>query len=65
MATTRQDIRSTVAASLRRRHARERRFRLFGLAAVLVGILFLLLLFITVLSQGVGAFRQTELMLPM
>ncbi|MEO1594148.1 MAG: phosphate ABC transporter permease PstA [Pseudomonadota bacterium] len=65
MATTRQDIRNTVAASLRRRHARERRFRLFGLAAVLVGILFLLLLFMTVLSQGVGAFRQTELMLPM
>ncbi|MEO0631600.1 MAG: DUF3333 domain-containing protein, partial [Planctomycetota bacterium] len=65
MATTREDIRNTVAASLRRRHARERRFRLFGLAAVLVGILFLLLLFMTVLSQGVGAFRQTELMLPM
>ncbi|MEM6809614.1 MAG: DUF3333 domain-containing protein, partial [Pseudomonadota bacterium] len=65
MAWVLEDARSAVAASLRRRHARERRFRLLGLAAVLVGMLFLLLLFVTVLSQGIGAFRQTELMLPM
>ncbi|MEM9322245.1 MAG: phosphate ABC transporter permease PstA [Pseudomonadota bacterium] len=65
MAWVLEDARSAVAVSLRRRHARERRFRLLGLAAVLVGMLFLLLLFVTVLSQGIGAFRQTELMLPM
>ncbi|MEO0345020.1 MAG: phosphate ABC transporter permease PstA [Pseudomonadota bacterium] len=65
MASAPEDVRRIIAAGLRRRHARERRFRMFGLAAVLVGMLSLLVLFVTVVSQGVGAFRQTELMLPM
>lgn len=65
MATSQSDIRRKVEASVRRRYARERRFRLFGILAVCVGLVFLLLLFASVLARGVSAFRQTELMLPM
>ena len=65
MAQRRARIRSAVEASLRRRYARERRFRLFGLAAVLAGLAVLLMLFVNIVGDGVSAFRQTELMLPM
>ena len=65
MARSQSDIRNIVEAGVRRRYAKERRFRLFGLLAVLVGLVFLLLLFVNILSHGVSAFRQTELMLPM
>jgi len=46
---------------LRRRNAAERRFRAFGLAAIVVSILALLFLLSSVLSNGLGAFRQTFL----
>ena len=65
LAARRARRREAVAASLRRRYARERRFRAFGLAAVLAGLAFLLALFVNVFVDGVSAFRQTELRLPM
>ncbi len=42
-----------------RRHAAERRFRLLGLAAVIFGILALVGLLGSILSNGVSSFRQT------
>jgi phosphate transport system permease protein len=43
-----------------RRYARERRFHLFGLAAVVVSAAFLAFLLVTMLSTGVGGFQRAE-----
>lgn len=48
-----------VNASLARRHAAERRFRFYGLAAITVGLLFLLFLFVSIVAKASGAFTQT------
>jgi len=50
-------------ARLKRRYAADRRFRLLGLAAVLFGLVALLVLLATILGNGFTAFRQTELRL--
>ena len=52
-----------VARSLRRRYWAERRFRAYGLAAVLLGIGFVVFLFATIVGQGVSVFRQTYVQL--
>lgn len=52
-----------VQAGLRRRYAAERRFRLYGLAAVLVGLLFLAALLVSIVSKGSPAFQQTQIRL--
>lgn len=49
--------------SLARRYAAERRFRLYGFAAVAVGLLFLSALLISIVSRGLPAFQQTEIQL--
>lgn len=49
---------------IRRRYAAERRFRLYGVAAITFGLVFLFLLLWSVLSKGYTAFQQTELTLP-
>lgn len=54
-------IQARVAKSLRKRHARERRFRLFGLAAVLAGLAFVALLFVSILARGLPAFWQATI----
>jgi phosphate transport system permease protein len=53
-----------VARSLRRRYRAERRFRLYGIAAVTAGMAFLVYLFAVVFGNGIGAFRQTQILLP-
>ncbi|MBI6628292.1 phosphate ABC transporter permease PstA [Pontibaca salina] len=47
-----------------RRSAAEARFRAYGLGAVLIGILALAMLLTSVLSSGLGAFRQAYLHVP-
>jgi len=47
-----------VNATLARRHAAERRFRLYGLAAIITGLAFLALLFVSTVAKGYGAFQQ-------
>ncbi|WP_341643270.1 DUF3333 domain-containing protein [Thauera sp. SDU_THAU2] len=49
---------------LRRRYAAERRFRLYGMAAVGFGLLFLFLLLTSVISKGYTAFQQTMITIP-
>jgi phosphate transport system permease protein len=44
---------------LARRYRAERRFRLYGLAAILTGLLCLAILFISIVGNGYKAFRQT------
>ncbi len=48
-----------VEKSLRRRYRAEQRFRAYGLAAVLSGIIFVVFLFGTILMQGVSVFQQS------
>ncbi len=53
-----------VRSSLKKRYARERRFRFMGAAAVTLGVLFVVILFGDILSKGYTAFQQTEVRLP-
>jgi phosphate transport system permease protein len=48
-----------VAARLRRRHAAERRFQLYGIVAIGLALAFLVLLFVTIFSKGYSAIWQT------
>jgi len=48
---------------LRRRHAAERRFRLYGLAAILAALAMLVLLLATIVGRGFTAFVVTEIAL--
>jgi phosphate transport system permease protein len=54
-----QEIAAVVRRGLARRYARERRFRYYGLGAVVLGLAFLALLFGTILGKGYTAFQQT------
>lgn len=54
----RQRRQSLIEASLRRRHARERRFRRLGLGAVILGMGMVAVLFASILMRGVPAFWQ-------
>ncbi|AHF03129.1 phosphate ABC transporter permease [Marichromatium purpuratum 984] len=53
-----------VNASLKRRRAKERRFRRLGAAAVALGLLFVALLFTDIIAKGHTAFQQTYIKLP-
>ncbi len=59
-----QVVYATVQASLKRRYARERRFRTLGLSAIILGLSFVLLLFADIISKGYSAFVQTHITLP-
>jgi phosphate transport system permease protein len=50
-----------VNASLERRYAKERRFRRLGLGAVILGLLFVSVLFLDIVSKGYTAFVQTHI----
>jgi phosphate transport system permease protein len=49
---------------LKRRYAAERRFRLYGLAAISVGILFLAVMLVSIVGKGYTSFLQTSILLP-
>ncbi|MBW7057406.1 phosphate ABC transporter permease PstA [Paracoccus bogoriensis] len=48
----------------RRRNAAEKRFRAYGLTAILIAVLALAFLVTTIIRDGSGAFRQTYLSIP-
>ncbi len=48
-----------VNASLAKRYGRERRFRLYGIAAIVASLIFLMILFGSIISRGYTAFQQT------
>jgi len=52
-----------VNATLNKRYRRERRFRRFCLGAVLLGLLFVGLMFLDIISNGYSAFQQTRILL--
>ena len=49
---------------LRRRYAAERRFRIAGLAAIMVSVGFLAFLLVTMLGSGLRGFQRTDIALP-
>ncbi|MEZ5874379.1 MAG: phosphate ABC transporter permease PstA [Hyphomicrobiales bacterium] len=51
---------SAAAARLRKRHAAEKRFRMYGVFALLFGFAFLVVLFSSIISKGWTAFLQTS-----
>jgi phosphate transport system permease protein len=52
-----------IQASLRKRYAKERRFRFFGLLSILISFAFLIVLLFTIISKGLPAFQQTYIKL--
>ena len=57
------ETQAIVERSLRRRYWAERRFRMYGFAAVTAGMAFLVYLFFVIFSNGIGAFQQTQVRL--
>jgi len=53
-----------VQRSLAKRHRAERRFRRFGLVAIVISLFFLVLLFASIVANGYTAFEQTFIRLP-
>lgn len=49
---------------LRRRYRAEKRFRFYGISAVIFGLFFLAALLWSIFSQGISAFWQSEIVLP-
>lgn len=60
---TRSDTTAKVKASIKKRYARERRFRLYGLIAILSSLSFLAILVFTITKNGLPAFKQTFIQL--
>lgn len=48
-----------IRAGLKKRYAREKRFRFYGVLAVSISFLFLLILLVNIISTGYPAFQQT------
>jgi phosphate transport system permease protein len=63
-AVLQRDIKTIVNAGLARRHAAERRFRWYGLIAISVGLLFVILMFANIIGKGYPAFWQTYIQVP-
>ncbi|MDT1061815.1 phosphate ABC transporter permease PstA [Paracoccus sp. CPCC 101403] len=51
-------------ARTRKRNAAEARFRAYGLGAIIISLLALVVLLFTIFGGGIGAFRQTYLTIP-
>jgi phosphate transport system permease protein len=60
---TAQETQAIVARSLKRRYWAERRFRTYGIAAIVAALSFLVYLFFVIFSNGLGAFRQSQVRL--
>lgn len=63
MSKTVAQTRAQVEQSLRRRRRAEWRFRAYGIAAVSLGLLFVVVLFGSIISKGASAFRQAQITL--
>lgn len=59
-----QIIQKRMEKTLRKRHRKERNFRLAGMSAVVVGLAFVVLLFASILSRGLPAFWQYSVSIP-
>ena len=53
-----------IDARTKKRNAAEKRFRMYGVAAIATGIIFLIVLLFAILTNGLGAFQQTFINVP-
>lgn len=60
----RRTIREAMDNSLKARYAAEKRFQAYGIIAISLGLIFLSLLFYSIISRGYTAFEQTIIDLP-
>ncbi len=60
----RQQRQAKIQQSLARRHRKEKLFKASGLAAVIAGLLFVVVLFGSIMAKGVPAFWQSSLNVP-
>ena len=63
-AELREKRKKVIQSSLAKRHRKEKTFRIFGLASVITGLLFVALLFSSILAKGLPAFWQSSLTVP-
>ena len=63
-ADLRAQRKKTIESSLAKRHRKEKTFRLFGFSSVILGLLFVALLFGSILAKGLPAFWQNSMNLP-
>ncbi|WP_319637394.1 phosphate ABC transporter permease PstA [Pacificispira spongiicola] len=52
-----------VARRLKRRYAAERRFQVYGLSAIMIGLAFLVIMFTSIIQAGLPAFQETRIRL--
>ena len=52
-----------IRAGLKKRYAKEKRFRMYGIASLTISFTFLLVLLFTIISKGYPAFQQTYVQL--
>lgn len=46
---------------LKKRYGKERRFQALGITAIILGVLFLVMLFLSIVTKGYSAFQQTKI----
>ncbi|CAM4140925.1 phosphate ABC transporter permease PstA [Acinetobacter pragensis] len=63
-AELREKRKKTIEKSLGKRHRKEKIFRLFGFSAVITGLLFVALLFGSILIKGLPSFWQSSMTVP-
>jgi phosphate transport system permease protein len=61
---TPQETQAIVERSIEKRNWAERRFKSYGLVAVVAAMAFLFYLFFVIFSNGIGAFQQTQVRIP-
>ena len=52
-----------IEAGLKKRYAREKRFRAYGVVSLFISFAFLTVLLVTIFSKGLPAFQQTYIKL--
>lgn len=60
----RAERKARIEKSLAKRHRKEKTFRFFGFSAVMLGLAFVALLFVSILSKGLPAFWQNTMTVP-
>ena len=55
-------VKRRMSKRLKKRQAAEKRFQFYGLAAIFIGMMFLVILFTTIIGKGWPAFLQTSVL---
>jgi len=63
-AELREKRKKVIESSLAKRHRKEKSFRIFGLSSVIIGLMFVALLFSSILAKGLPAFWQSSMTVP-